>query len=148
MRFTTTLELNGKTATGFRVPAEVVAALGAGKRPPVLVTINGFTYRNTVAAYGDVSMLGVSAENRAGAGIAAGDTIEVDLELDTAPREVIVPADLQAALDADPTAAATYARLSYSERRRHILAIADAKAPETRARRVAKSVGLFHQGRS
>ena len=148
MRFTTTLELNGKTATGFRVPAEVVAALGAGKRPPVLVTITGFTYRNTVAAYGDVSMLGVSAENRAGAGIAAGDTIEVDLELDTAPREVIVPADLQAALDADPTAAATYARLSYSERRRHVLAIADAKAPETRARRVAKSVGLFHQGRS
>jgi hypothetical protein len=148
MRFTTTLELNGKTATGFRVPAEVVASLGAGKRPPVLVTINGFTYRNTVATYGDISMLGVSAENRAGAGIGAGDTIEVDLELDSAPREVIVPDDLQAALDADPLAAATYARLSYSERRRHVLAIEDAKTPETRARRVARSVGLFHEGRS
>lgn len=148
VRFTTTLELNGRTATGFRVPAEVVAALGAGRRPPVLVTINGFTYRNTVAAYGDVSMIGVSAENRAGAGVAAGDTIEVDLELDTAPREVVVPDDLQAALHADALAAATYARLSYSERRRHVLAIEDARAPETRARRVAKSVALFHEGRS
>ena len=148
MRFRTTLELNGKTATGFRVPDDVVAALGGGRRPPVLVTINGFTYRNTIAVYGDESLLGVSAENRAGAGVAAGDTIEVDLELDTAPREVTVPPDLQAALDADPTAAAFFARLSYSDRHRHVLAVEGAKTDETRSRRIAKSVALFHEGRS
>ncbi len=148
MRFTTSLELNGKTATGFRVPEEVVKGLGSGRRPPVLVTINGFTYRNTVAAYGDVSMIGVSAENRAGAGVAAGDTIEVDLELDTAPREVVVPADLQTALDADPAAAAFFAGLSYSNRLRHVLGIEGAKAVETRSRRIAKSVSMFHEGKA
>jgi hypothetical protein len=148
MRFRTTLELAGKTATGFRVPADVVAALGAGRRPPVVVTINGFTYRNTIAVYGDESLLGVSAENRAGAGVAAGDIIDVDLELDTAPREVIVPADLQAALDADPAAAAFFERLSYSNRQRHVLAVEGAKSDETRSRRIARSMALFHEGRS
>ncbi|HET9757555.1 MAG TPA: DUF1905 domain-containing protein, partial [Candidatus Limnocylindrales bacterium] len=93
MRFKTTLELGGKTATGFRVPPEVVERLGKGKRPPVLVTINGHTYRNTVAVYGDVYMLGVAAEHREAAGVKAGDELDVDLELDSAPREVEVPAD-------------------------------------------------------
>jgi Domain of unknown function (DUF1905) len=104
MRFRTTLELGGKTATGFRVPPDVVAALGKGKRPPVLVTINGYTYRNTVAVYGDTYMLGVAAEHRAATGVQAGDEIEVDLELDTAPREVELPADFATALDADADA--------------------------------------------
>ena len=90
MQFRTTLEASGKTATGFRVPPEVVAALGKGKRPPVVVTLNGtYTYRNTVAVYGDEYLLGVSAEHRAASGVAAGDTITVDLELDTAPREIV-----------------------------------------------------------
>src|SRR2546426_6880355 len=104
MRFRTVLELAGKTATGFRVPAEVVESLGAGKRPPVLVTINGFTYRNTVAVYDGQFLIGVSAENRTGAGVAAGDEIDVDLELDTAPRQVSIPPDFAAALEADPDA--------------------------------------------
>jgi uncharacterized protein YdeI (YjbR/CyaY-like superfamily) len=112
------------------------------------VTINGFTYRNTIAVYSDESFLGVSAENRAGAGVASGDTIEVDLELDTAPREVTVPSDLQAALDADPAAAAFFERLSYSDRHRHVLGIEGAKTDETRSRRIAKSVARFHEGRS
>jgi Domain of unknown function (DUF1905) len=77
MRFRTTLELAGKTATGFRVPPKVVEALGHGKRPPVTVTIRGYTYRNTVAAYGDVYLIGVSAEHRAAAGVAAGDEVDV-----------------------------------------------------------------------
>ena len=104
MRFRATLELAGKTATGFRVPAEVVAALGTSKRPPVLVTINGHTYRNTVAVYDGVFMLGVSAENRAAAGVQAGDELDIDIELDTAPREVTVPPDFADALDADADA--------------------------------------------
>ena len=104
MRFRTILEATGKTTTGIVVPPELVEELGAGKRPPVRVTINGYTYRNTVAAMGGAFWVGVSAEHRAGAGVAAGDHIEVELELDTAPREVTVPPDLADALDRDPAA--------------------------------------------
>ena len=147
MQFKTTLELGGKTATGFRIPEDVVEALGKGKRPPVLVTINGYTYRNTVAVYGDIYMLGVAAEHRAATGLKAGDEIEVDLELDMAPREVEVPADFSAALDADPKARATFDGLSYSNKRRLTLAIDDAKTDETRTRRIDKFVSQLHEGR-
>jgi hypothetical protein len=147
MKFRTTLELAGKTATGFRVPAEVVESLGKGKRPPVLVTINGYTYRNTVAVYGDEYLLGVSAENRAGAGVAAGDDIEVELELDTTPREVEVPADFAAALDAEPAARQTFDALSYSNRSYHVLSIEGAKTDETRQRRIEKSIAVLREGR-
>jgi hypothetical protein len=148
MRFRTTLELGGKTATGFRVPSDVVEALGKGKRPPVLVTINGYTYRNTVAVYGDAYMLGVAAEHRAATGIDAGDEIEVDLELDTAPREVEVPADFAAALDADADAKRFFDGLSYSNKRRFTLSIADAKSEETRKRRIERSVSQLREGRT
>lgn len=147
MRFTTTLELGGKTATGFRVPPDVVEALGKGKRPPVLVTINGHTYRNTVAVYGDVYMLGVAAEHRAAAGVEAGDRIDVELELDTAPREVEVPADFAAALDAEPEARRFFESLSYSNKRRFTYSIEDAKSAETRQRRIDKSVQQLREGR-
>jgi hypothetical protein len=148
MRFRTTLELGGKTATGFRVPPDVVASLGRGKRPPVRVTINGYTYRNTVAVMGGDFVLGVSSEHRAAAGVAHGDVVDVDLELDTEPREVTVPPDLRAALDGDAAASRFFDGLSYSNRLRHVLAIDDAKTPETRQRRIAKSVGMFREGRA
>jgi hypothetical protein len=147
MRFTTTLELSGKTATGFRVPPSVVEALGKGKRPPVIVTINGYSYRNTVAVYGDEYLIGVAAEHRAAAGVKAGDEVAVDLELDTAPREIEVPPDLAAALDRDHEAKQFFESLSYSNRRRLTLAIDDAKTPETRQRRIEKTVSQLHQGR-
>jgi len=147
MRFKTTLELGGKTATGFRVPPDVVERLGKGKRPPVLVTINGHTYRNTVAVYGDVYMLGVAAEHREAAGVKAGDELEVDLEFDSAPREVEVPADFAAALDAAPEAKRFFETLSYSNKRRFTLSIEDAKTPETRQRRIEKSVSQLGEGR-
>ena len=147
MRFRTTLELGGKTATGFRVPATVVEALGKGKRPPVLVTINGYTYRNTVAVYGDTYMLGVAAEHREATGIQAGDEIDVDLELDTAPREVELPPDFAAALDAAPDAKRFFDTLSFSSKRRFTLSIDDAKSEETRKRRIEKSVNQLREGR-
>jgi hypothetical protein len=148
MRFTTSLEQAGKTATGFRVPPDVVAALGKGKRPPVLVTLNGhYTYRNTVAVYGDEYLLGVSAEHRAGAGVQAGDELVVDLELDTAPREVTVPPDFQAALDAEPAARMTFESLSYSNQSWHVLNVEGAKTDETRQRRIEKSVATLREGR-
>jgi len=148
MRFRATLELAGKTATGFRVPAEVVAALGTSKRPPVLVTINGHTYRNTVAVYDGVFMLGVSAENRAAAGVQAGDELDIDIELDTAPREVTVPPDFADALDADADARRFFDGLSYSNKHRHVLAIEQAKTPETRQRRMDKAISDLHKGRT
>jgi hypothetical protein len=148
MRFRSTIQLEGKTATGFRVPPDVVANLGAGKRPPVTVTIGDHTYRSTIAAYGDVFMLPLSAENRQAAGVASGDEVDVDIELDTAPREVTVPSDFSAALDATPAARRFFDGLSYSHRRWHVLSIEGAKTAETRERRIAKSVTMLSEGRA
>jgi hypothetical protein len=147
MRFHATIELEGRTATGFRVPSEAVAQLGRGKRPRVTVTINGYSYRSTVAAYGDLFMLPLAAEHREAAGVAAGDEIEVDLELDEAPREVTVPPDLEAALAGEPEARAFFDGLSYSNRRWFVLSVEGAKTPETRQRRVAKAVEMLREGR-
>ena len=147
MRFRATILQSGKTTTGFQVPDEIVEALGRGKRPAVTVTINGFTYRNTVAVMDGVYMIGVSAENRAGAGVGGGDVVDVDIELDTAPREVDVPGDFAAALDAEPDARRTFDALSYSNKSWHTLQIAGAKSDETRQRRIAKSVAILREGR-
>ena len=147
MRFRAKMLTAGKTALGFEIPPEVVEGLGAGKRPPVLVTINGYTYRNTVAVYGGVYMVGVSAENRAQAKVKGGDEVDVDLELDTAPREVEVPAELQAALDADPAARATFEKLSYSNKSWHALQVTGTNNPETRARRIEKNLAALRAGK-
>src|SRR6266853_3840585 len=98
MRFRTKVLQAGKTAAGIEVPASVVAALGSSKRPPVRATINGFTYRSSVASMGGKFMLGVPPEFREGAGVEAGDVVDIDLELDTEPREISIPADFAAAL--------------------------------------------------
>ena len=142
-----TLETEGKTATGINVPAEVVDALGGGKRPRVTVTINGHTYRSSVAVLGGRYMLGVSAENRAAAGVEGGQDVDVELELDTAPREVTVPPDFAAALTAEPAAQATFDGLSYSNKSWHVLQIDGAKTDETRQRRIAKSVEALRAGK-
>src|SRR3712207_863417 len=143
MRFSTTVELGGKTATGMAVPAEVVQALGSGKKPAVRVTVGGHTYRSTIATMGGRFLLPLSAENRTAAGVAAGDDVEVDVELDNAPRVVEVPADLAAALDAEPAARRRFDALSYSHQLRHVLAIEGAKAEATRQRRVASAVATL-----
>lgn len=148
MKFHTTIQQGGKTATGIRVPDEIVEALGSGKRPAVRVTIDGFTYRSTIAVMGGVYMVGVSAENRAGAGVAGGDEVDVDIELDTAPREVSIPADFGEALDAEPSARRTFDGLSYSNRSWHVLSIEGAKTDDTRQRRIAKSVATLREGRA
>jgi antitoxin component of MazEF toxin-antitoxin module len=147
MRFRTTVKQSGKTATGIQVPDEVMEALGSGKRPAVKVTVNGYSYRSTVASMGGVAMVSLSAEHRAGAGVAGGDEVEVDLELDTAPREVEVPPDLAAALDAEPAARSTFGGLSYSNKSWHVLQVTGAKTDETRQRRIARSVEVLKQGR-
>jgi len=148
MRFRTVLRLEGKTATGFQVPLDVVDALGQGKRRvPVTVTINGYTYRSTIAPYGDVCMLPLAAEHRERAGVTAGDEIDVDLELDTAPRDVDLPPDFAAALDAEPDARRTFDSLSNSNKKWHVASIDGAKTEETRQRRIEKSVATLREGR-
>lgn len=147
MRFRSVIELSGKSATGIGVPPEVVAGLGQGKRPPVRVTIGGHTYRTTVVVMAGRFMVPVSAENRAAAGVAAGDEVDVDIELDTQPREVSLPADFAAALEENPDAKRSFSELSYSHQRQHVLAITDAKTPQTRLRRIDKAVTILLQGR-
>ena len=148
MRFRTTLVGEGDSAAGIEVPPEVVESFGRGKRPPVTVTINGaYTYRNTVAVMGGVFMIGVSKAHRTAAGVAAGDEVDIDLELDTELRILVVPADFAEALDRDPQARAFFDGLSYSNRSRFTLSIDDAKTAETRQRRIDKSVATLHEGR-
>ncbi|MEU4578279.1 MULTISPECIES: YdeI/OmpD-associated family protein [Nonomuraea] len=146
MSFRTTVELAGRTATGFEVPAGIVEALGSGRRPAVTVTVNGYSYRSTVAVMGGRYLLPLSAEHRQGAGVAAGDEVEVTLELDTAPREVAVPGDLAEALDRAPEAKAFFDGLSYSRRRRVVLQVEGAKKAETRQRRVADAITKLAAG--
>jgi hypothetical protein len=147
MRFRTTILQTGITAAGIEVPAEVVESLAKGKRPPVRVTINGYTYRSTVAVMGGVFMLGVSADVRAAAGVAGGEEVDVEVELDTEKREVTVPPDLAAALDALPDARRTFDGLSYSNKSWHVLQVEGAKTAETRQRRIEKSTEALGEGR-
>lgn len=139
--FRTTILRAGKTATGIEVPPAVVTSLGTSKRPPVRVTVNGHTYRSTVAVMGGKFMVGVSAENRAAAQVEGGDEVEVELELDSAPREVPVPPDLAVALAADPAAKQRFESLSASRRQAHVVSVEGAKTAATRQRRVARIAG-------
>ncbi|MFI5658302.1 YdeI/OmpD-associated family protein [Streptomyces sp. NPDC051684] len=125
---------------GLEVPAELVDGLGGGKRPPVVITINGHTWRSRVAIMRGRCLLGLSKANREAAGIETGEEVEVDLRLDTEPRTVTEPEDFARALDADPAARAAYDALSHSRKRQHVLAVESAKKPETRARRIEKAL--------
>jgi hypothetical protein len=147
MKIRALLEQSGKTAVGFSVPEDIVLALRKGKRPPVNVTINGYTYRSTVAPMGGGYMVGVSAENRAAAGVAGGETHDIELTLDTAAREVELPGDFAAALAGDPEARRTFDGLSPSNKGYHVSLIEGAKTDETRQRRIEKSVTTLHEGR-
>ena len=148
MKFRTTVELGGKTATGLRVPDEVGAGLGTRTRQPVVVTINGHTYRSTVAPYHGAFMLPLSAEHREAAGVAAGDDIEVDIEADNQPRQVSVPPDLAEALAAEPKAAEFFESLSYTNRNAIVVSVEGAKAAETRQRRISKAIEALREGRA
>jgi hypothetical protein len=132
--------------TGIPVAEDVVLSFGRGKRVPVTVTVNGYTYRSTIASTGGRFLIPVSAAIRAETGLKADDPIEVTLELDDAPREVEVPRELAEALAADPLATEAWEKLSYSRQRQHTLAIDGAKASETKARRVAKTIATLRGG--
>jgi hypothetical protein len=146
MRFRATVQLRGKTASGIVVPEEIVQALGAGKRPAVKVTVKGHTYRSTVSTMAGEFRIPISAENRESAGVAAGDEVDIDLELDTAPREVVVPPDFDLALTGDAEAKRFYDGLSTTHKKAYVLWIEGAKKAETRERRVAEAVTMLRNG--
>jgi Bacteriocin-protection, YdeI or OmpD-Associated/Domain of unknown function (DUF1905) len=148
MRFRAEVELHGKTATGIEVPVEVVESLGAGKRVPVTVTINRYAYRTTIAPYSTAYFIPLSSEHRNGAGVRAGQVVDVDIERDTAPREVTVPDDLAAALTADATARAAFDKLAFTHRKEFVVWIESARKPETRRSRVATTVEMLREGRT
>lgn len=140
MHLSTELVATGGNTTGIRIPDAAVTELGGGNRPKVVATVNGHWWRSSIARMGGEFWLGASADVRAAAGIAAGDHLELDVELDTAPRTVVVPDDLAAALAAAPAAKAAFDALSFSHQRQHVEAIESARTPETRARRVSGAI--------
>jgi hypothetical protein len=140
MRFSTTLALQTKTATCIRVSDEVLEALGPAKRPPVRVTVGDYTYSTRVAVMGGQNLIPVSADVRERAGIAAGDELDVHIELDAEPREVVLPEDLAAAIGGDPLLEDAFARLAPGRKRQLVLSVEGAKKPETRLRRIAGAV--------
>lgn len=148
MKFKAEIEQGeSKNVTGIEIPPSVVEALGDGKRPPVKVTLNGYTYRSTVAVMGGAYMVGVSADVREKAKVRGGDVLEVEMVLDTEKREVEVPADFAKALGANKKAKAFFDGLSYSNKRRFTMQVEEAKAAETRARRIEKFVGQLAEGK-
>jgi hypothetical protein len=146
LNFRASLLQAGKSATGIEIPPKFVEALGAGKRPPVSVTLNGYTYRSTIAVMGGRYMVSVSAAVRAAARVAAGDQVSVGMELDLAPREVPVPPELQKALAKDAKAKAVFGQLSYSKKRLYTEPIDRSKTADTRQRNVDKAMVALTKG--
>ena len=145
--FRATIQQTGKTACGIEVPEAVVTALGGSKRPPVVVTLDHYTYRSTVAPMGGGFWVGVNSEHREASGLKGGDEVQVTLALDAAPRELEVPAELASALAQDPIAKAFFDGLSYSNKRVFTLSVEGTNNPETKARRVEKALALMREGR-
>jgi hypothetical protein len=140
MKFKTILKKVGNN-TGVLVPPEVIGKLGAGKKPAVNVTLDGrYSYRSTVASMGGEYLISFSADHRAKSGYVGGEKIDVELTVDTAPRDVEVPPALAAALARDKAAKAAFDALSNSKKKLHTLSVEGAKTDETRERRVAKAI--------
>jgi len=139
MKVRVTLEATGNLV-GMEVPAEVIEALGKGKRPPVKVTINGYTFRTTVGAMGGRSMVAINAETRKGAGVSGGETLDAIIELDTESRDLPVPADLAKALKGSASAKKQFDALTPSKKKAIIVSIEGAKTADTRQRRLDKAI--------
>jgi antitoxin component of MazEF toxin-antitoxin module len=138
MKLRLELVSHGGNTAGFEIPDDVVEELGGGRRPKVVVTVGGHTWRSSIVNMGGTFMLGVSLENRAAAGVAAGETLDVEITLDTAPRTVDLPDDLAAELERDATACAAWETWSFTRQKEAARSLTEARKPETRARRLEK----------
>jgi hypothetical protein len=145
MKFRTRVELHGKTATGIEVPEDIVTGLGTSKRPPVVVTIKGYSYRSTIVKMNGAYMLPLSAENRADTKVQAGEEIEIQVELDTAPREVELPQYFADILNQDPEMKQFFKTLSFTHKKEYVRWIEDAKQEETRKRRLEKAITMLRE---
>jgi DNA-binding MarR family transcriptional regulator len=140
--FVTKIHRQGsRNVTGIVVAPRIVEALGQGKRPPVKVTLNGYTYRSTIASMGGKFMISLSAQNRERAGVRGGEEVEVHLELDAELRTTALPDDLKAALVREGVLPA-FEQLPSSRRKELVRQVETAKAPATRTRRIEKAVEL------
>jgi hypothetical protein len=137
MKFKTKIVQTGNN-TGIEVNEQILEELGSGKKPLVVVTLNGYSYRSAVGKMGNRFMISLSAENRKNAGVNGGDVIEINLELDTEPRTVEIPADLQKALDKNKIAKANFEKLSPSKKKAIVISINEARTEETKIRRIDK----------
>ena len=144
--FNTTILQTGNN-TGIQVPEDVLDKLASGKRPAVNVSLNGFTYRSTVGVMGGKFLIPLSAERREKANVKGGDQLDVTVSLDTAPRVVEVPGDFKAALAKDKKAQTFFEGLSYSAKQRYVLPITQAKAEDTRQRRIDKAISDLNAGK-
>ncbi|HEX9917796.1 MAG TPA: YdeI/OmpD-associated family protein [Pyrinomonadaceae bacterium] len=134
-------------ATGITIPFDVPATFGTRARVPVRGTINNFPYRSSIVPMGGKFMMAVNKELRAGANAKSGDTVSVTMERDDEPRTITPPADLARALRADKAAQAAWDKLSYTHQKEHARAVEDAKRPETRVRRIEKTVAQLIEGK-
>jgi bifunctional DNA-binding transcriptional regulator/antitoxin component of YhaV-PrlF toxin-antitoxin module len=144
--FETTVAAVGNN-TGIVVPDELIERLGAGRRPSVIVNVNGYEYRNTVGVMGGKHMISISAAVRKKTGLKGGDPIHVKVTVVDTPREVDIPGDFTDALSAEPDTLAFFSKLSNSLQRYHVDNINGAKTTETRQRRIEKAVSLFREGK-
>jgi hypothetical protein len=148
VRLTTTLVARGPAAA-IVLDDEQVAAVGEGaRRFPVRATVNGYSWRTTVATMHGETLLGLNRAVRESAGVQAGDAVEVAIELDTAPREVDVPEALARALAGDPVAKAAFEALAFTHRKEYARWVGDAKRQETRDRRVTRALEMLREGKT
>ena len=146
--FSTQLQARGPAAAVLLDDAQVAIVGQGAKRFPVVATVNGYTWRTSVARMGGEFLVGLPREVREGAGVTAGDDVEVTLELDTVPREVEVPEALAAALATDPEAKAAFDGMAFTHRKEYARWVAEAKRDETRQRRVQQALEMIRTGQT
>lgn len=137
--FHTTILQTGMNTTGIQIPEEVLQQLGSGRRPLVRVTVNNYTYRSAVAVMGGNSMISLSEEKRRNAGVRGGEAVDVTLALDLEPRTVELPSDLKTALT-QANALPAFEKFAPSMQKEYVRQVMEAKAQETRERRIKKIV--------
>ena len=148
IRFRAQLQPRGPAAAVVLDDAQVAVVGEGAKRFPVAATINGYTWRTSVARMGGEFLLGLNREVRQGAGVDVDDEVDVSIELDVAPREVEVPEALAAALATDPQAEASFEGMAFTHRKEYARWIDEAKRDETRQRRVSEALELLRQGKT
>lgn len=147
MKFRTIIEQTGNN-TGIPVPEDVVESFNRGKRLPVAVTLNGYTYRSQLVFYKGQFVVSLSAAHREAAGVSGGQEVEVEMVVDEAPREVEIPEDLAAAFGEAPVAAQFFDSISYSNKKEFVRWITEAKKEETRRERLTRAIALLSEGKA